>query len=400
MSEQSVSQTPVRLWWIVVGLSLGPAVTNGLARFAYGLILPAMRDDLGWTYTAAGWINTANAIGYLVGSVLALATISRVGPVRLFVWGMALTTLALVLSALTRDLALLSLWRIVAGIGGAPVFIAGGAIASSLFANDRSRNALAIAVYFGGGGLGMLVTALALPPFIAWFGDQGWPLVWLMLGLASFAAFVPSWLAAEAAPTPDTQNGGPPKPLPVIAMLPAMATYFMFGLGYIIYITFLIAWMQAEGASVALISATWSVMGVAVMVSPFLWSPVLASAQGGRALSLTSLAVGIGILLPLLLDGPVSIIASAALVGGSFFMVPTAATTFCRKNLPQVSWGAAISLFTVIFSVGQILGPVGAGWLTDQTGSTEPGLVASGLILLTGAFLAIFQRRIRRSWRS
>ncbi len=29
-----------RLWCIAVGLSLGPAVTNGLARFAYGLILP------------------------------------------------------------------------------------------------------------------------------------------------------------------------------------------------------------------------------------------------------------------------------------------------------------------------------------------------------------------------
>ena len=38
--------------------------TNGLARFAYGLLLPAMRADLDWNYTQAGWINTANAIGY------------------------------------------------------------------------------------------------------------------------------------------------------------------------------------------------------------------------------------------------------------------------------------------------------------------------------------------------
>ena len=62
-----------RLWWIALGLSLGPAVSNGLARFAYGLLLPAMRDDLGWNYTQAGWVNTANAIGYLIGAVLALA---------------------------------------------------------------------------------------------------------------------------------------------------------------------------------------------------------------------------------------------------------------------------------------------------------------------------------------
>ncbi|MEM1162489.1 MAG: YbfB/YjiJ family MFS transporter, partial [Pseudomonadota bacterium] len=152
-----------RLWWIVVGLSLGPAVTNGFARFAYGLILPAMQSDLSWNFTEAGWINTANAIGYLLGSVIALATISRLGPRRLFVWGMALTTLALAFSAPTRDLWLLSCWRILAGIGGAPVFIAGGAMASALFANDRKRNALAIALYFGGGGLGMLLTGATLP---------------------------------------------------------------------------------------------------------------------------------------------------------------------------------------------------------------------------------------------
>ena len=107
-----------QLWWIAIGLSLGPAVSNGLARFAYGLLLPEMQADLGWSYTQAGWINTANAIGYLLGSLLALALVRPLGPVRLFVWGMALTTLALSASALTRDLEWLSLWRIVARSAG------------------------------------------------------------------------------------------------------------------------------------------------------------------------------------------------------------------------------------------------------------------------------------------
>lgn len=114
------------LWLIVLGLSLGPAVSNGFARFAYGLVLPAMRDDLGWSYTEAGWINTSNAIGYLLGALLALGLITRLGASFLFIAGMALTALALIMSGLTQDFWLLSFWRVVAGIGGAPVFIAGG----------------------------------------------------------------------------------------------------------------------------------------------------------------------------------------------------------------------------------------------------------------------------------
>ena len=86
-NAEATGESPARLWWIVVALSLGPAVTNGFARFAYGLILPAMRDDLSWNFTQAGWINTANGIGYLLGALLALATIRSLGPRRLFVWG-------------------------------------------------------------------------------------------------------------------------------------------------------------------------------------------------------------------------------------------------------------------------------------------------------------------------
>lgn len=382
-----------RFWWIAIGLSLGPAVTNGLARFAYGLLLPAMRDDLGWNYTQAGWINTTNAIGYLIGALLALTLISRLGPMRLFNWGMVLTATALVLSATSRDFWVLNFWRLLAGIGGAPVFIAGGVLASAIFAEDRTRNALVIALYYGGGGLGMLATALVLPWFMAWSGSSGWPIAWLMLGLAGFAALLPSWRAATLTPRPPAGPALSLKSgLSVGAMVPALVTYFLFGVGYVIYITFLIAWMRGQGAGAGLIATTWGVMGVAVMLSPFVWRHVLSRAEGGLALSLTSLATGSGVLLPLLLPGSVSMILSAALFGLAFFMVPTSATTFVRKNLPATSWGASIALFTVVFSIGQIIGPVGAGALTDLSGSTEPGLIAAGLILILGALLAVMQR--------
>jgi predicted MFS family arabinose efflux permease len=77
------------------GLALAVAVTNGLARFAYALILPAMSSDLGWNYTEAGWNNTANSIGYLAGAVIVFRAVRRISPHRLFAASLWVTTAAL-----------------------------------------------------------------------------------------------------------------------------------------------------------------------------------------------------------------------------------------------------------------------------------------------------------------
>ena len=62
--------SPLRpLFWLALALSVGAAVSLGVTRFAYGLLLPGMRADLGWSYTLAGAMNTANAVGYLLGAL-------------------------------------------------------------------------------------------------------------------------------------------------------------------------------------------------------------------------------------------------------------------------------------------------------------------------------------------
>ena len=58
---------PARL---ILTLSLAATVGLGIGRFAYALVLPDMREDLGWSYSAAGFMNTINAVGYLVGALV------------------------------------------------------------------------------------------------------------------------------------------------------------------------------------------------------------------------------------------------------------------------------------------------------------------------------------------
>ena len=89
---------------LAVILSLGAAVSLGITRFAYGLLLPIMRADLAWSYTLAGAMNTANAVGYLLGALSAPALLRRSGPARLMLWGAVLATIFMASSGFFRAL--------------------------------------------------------------------------------------------------------------------------------------------------------------------------------------------------------------------------------------------------------------------------------------------------------
>lgn len=93
-----------RPWMILAGLALGVTVTNGFARFAYGLILPAMKSELHWTYAQSGWLNTANAMGYIIGAIVTMVLIGRRSPTLLFAFGLISTTIALLATGLNAAL--------------------------------------------------------------------------------------------------------------------------------------------------------------------------------------------------------------------------------------------------------------------------------------------------------
>jgi predicted MFS family arabinose efflux permease len=386
---------PARPWLVLLGLSLGVCVTNGFARFAYGLILPAMKSELDWSYTQAGWLNTANAIGYIVGAVLTMALITRMSPSRLFSFGLVATTLSLLATGQNEALWWQSLWRLSAGVFGALSFSTGGALAAQLFQNDPKRNALAIALLFGfGGGLGIVLAGAALPLMLDRFGPGSWPWAWTVVGGASLT-FLPLGLWASESLRPPKQKAPERPRLPVRRMLAQMAGYAGFGLGYIVYLTFLSAWMTNQNASAGLIALVWVMLGSCICVSPFVWRSVFARFSSGLPLAMILTCIAIGSVLPVLWPTGTGLMVSAVVFGLSVFMAPGAVMNFTRRNLPMASWGASISIFTVVFAVAQTIGPVGAGLLGDLTGSIGNGLVGAGGVLLLGAAIACLQRPLK-----
>src|SRR5690606_26126846 len=123
-----------RIPWVrlALALSLGAAVSLGITRFAYGLLLPPMREDLGWSYTLAGAMNTFNAVGYLIGALLTPWLMRRASPGTLLLWGSVLASVFMALSGFFTSATPLLAQRLLAGVASAFVFIAGGLLAARL----------------------------------------------------------------------------------------------------------------------------------------------------------------------------------------------------------------------------------------------------------------------------
>ncbi|MGZ5272442.1 MAG: YbfB/YjiJ family MFS transporter, partial [Ramlibacter sp.] len=175
---------------LALALSLGAAVSLGVTRFAYGLLLPPMRADLQWSYTLAGAMNTANALGYLLGALATPRLLVRFGPSRLVLLGAVLASVFMGLTGFVTDPGALLLQRVLAGGASALLFIAGGLLAARLGGMQPQRAGLLLGLYYGGTGLGIVLSAVLVPWVLAaaQARPHGWSWAWWTLAVACMVA--------------------------------------------------------------------------------------------------------------------------------------------------------------------------------------------------------------------
>ncbi len=74
MSEQNKGATKSMMarsrWIAVVIIALAAAVGQSFGRFSFGVLLPAIRDDLGITNTLAGLLGATNVGAYLLATLV------------------------------------------------------------------------------------------------------------------------------------------------------------------------------------------------------------------------------------------------------------------------------------------------------------------------------------------
>jgi predicted MFS family arabinose efflux permease len=386
---------PARL---ILTLSLAATVGLGIGRFAYALVLPDMREDLGWSYSAAGFMNTINAVGYLVGALMASRLIQRVGWAAAIRGGTVACVAALAVCALTGNFFALSLARLVLGIGAAAGFVAGGALAATVAQSRPERANFLLSLFYAGPGIGILSSGLIAPFTLQHFGPGSWWIVWWAMTLLSAAMTVPLFLVRIESGARFTE--GSHAAFRILPALIYLAAYFLFGAGYIAYMTFMIAYVRDGGGGAAAQSGFWGLIGMSAFVTPWVWRRVLALDRGGLATAIILGTNAIGAGLPMLGHSTAWLATSAVVFGVAFFAVVGSTTAFVRFNYPPAAWPTGIAALTISFGIGQTLGPIAVGAVTDAMGSLSYALNVSAAMLAVGAIAAAFQRRLRTSYSS
>jgi MFS family permease len=390
LSSEASPSTEAHAARLMLVLALTPAVGVGLCRFAYSLLLPDMRDSLDWSYATAGFMNTANAAGYLLGALAASPIVRRTGLFRAVWVGTAICVLTLALSAMSANVAVLSTVRFVSGLAGAVSFVAASTLATGTAQAHPARLGYLMGLLYTGPAIGVFISGLIVPFLLEWLGPGSWWIVW---GVLAVIGVVLNLVLALARDAPDTSSANAAVVhAPIMPMLVYLVGYFFYGVGSIAYMTFMIAFVRDAGGGALLQSIFFIIIALGAFVSPWLWGSLISKSRGGGATAVVTAVTGVGALIPFFTNSAAALALSAAIFGCAFFAVTSSTTAFVRFNFPSQAWAKAIGILTMAFGIGQMLGPIVTGAVSDATGSLSYMLLISSAALGVGAVIAACQR--------
>lgn len=368
---------------VILGGFLALASAMGIGRFVYTPILPEMVADLGLSASAAGLIASANFLGYLLGALAAALPRFTAARRRWMLVGLLCSALSTGAMALTTALPAFVLLRFIGGVASAYVLVFSAALVMERLAE---MNKAGLAGYqFAGVGTGIALSAIVVGRLAA--GGYGWTWQWIAGGLLSLAACLAVALMIGAAPQrAQAQNaggGGNGLKAPMVALV---LSYGLFGFGYVITATFLVQLVRTNAAIAPIEPVIWVIVGLAAIPSVAIWSAVGRRFGAAAGYALACLVEAAGVLASVLWVSPPGTVLAAILLGGTFVGITVLGFVVVRR-LATGDLARTIALMTAAFGLGQIVGPILAGWAHDLTGSFLLPSVAAAAALAIGAAL-------------
>ncbi len=354
------------------------AVGVGIGRFVYTPILPLMQEALGFTAFLSGLIASANFTGYLAGALLLTRTRLPGSPTAVLTGALLVSAATTAMMGATDSIGWFLVLRFVGGIASAAALILSSSMVLERLASAR-RPGLA-ALHFAGVGLGIAASA-ALAAGLATLGI-GWAAQWWASGALSAAGAL---LAATLITTPSSRSA---EPVPTAgrprdpALWRLTVAYGLFGFGYVITATFLVAIVREAPAARALEPLIWVLVGLAAAPSVAIWTGLARRIGTSRGFALAAQAEALGVLISVLWDGIPALTIAGVLLGGTFMGLTALGLMRARELAPDQP-RPALAALTGAFGVGQIAGPAVAGFLSDRMGGLlVPSLLAAGGLII------------------
>ena len=366
-----------------LGGAAAMAAAIGIGRFAFTPILPAMLAPGPLDAAAAGLIASANFAGYLAGALLAAAPRLPGGRDAWLLAALAGSVGTSFAMAGAADFATFALLRFLGGIASAFALVLSTAVVLDRLA-AAGRAGLG-ALHFAGVGAGIAMSAVVLSPPLA--GGLAWQGQWIAAG---GAALVLALLAMLLLPREGAGGGpaGPPapaQPLPA-ALRRWIIAYGLFGFGYVVTATFLVAIVRLDSTLRSLEPLVWLLVGLTAAPSVHLWARLGRRLGPATAFAAAAVLEAAGVAASVLLPGAMGALAGAVLLGGTFMGLTALGMAAARAGAGADA-RRALGLMTAAFGAGQIAGPALAGGLHAWSGSFVPGSLIAAAALLGAAIL-------------
>jgi len=395
--------------WII--LAIGTLIVFGalgLGRFGYTIVLPAMQKGLGMNNTYAGILATANLAGYLALSVIGGALASRYGPRTVITLGLAISGAGMLLTGTATGFISAIIWRALTGMGSGASNVPVMGLMQSWFAKKRRGFASGIAV--SGSSLALIFTGPTVPYILSMYNDKGWRISWFIFGGVALLLAIIGFFILRNRPS---DIGLKPLGLNTDETISSQQTeglhwghvyrsgvvwylgivYFAFGFSYMIYMTFFVKSLIADGGYTQLSAGhLFMVIGWFSLLCGLIWGTVSDVIGRKRTLFIVYLIHALSFSLFALWSAPVGYTISAILFGLTAWSIPAIMAATCGDVLGSRMAPAALGFITLFFGIGQAIAPSIAGTIADAVGSFSPAfLLASGMALL-GAIGTLFLR--------
>jgi predicted MFS family arabinose efflux permease len=371
-------------WLVAPGLAM-IAVTYGLARFAYGLFLPEMREALDLSETVLGLIGAGSYAGYCFAILAALVFTSRTGPRLMAVAAGAIAVVGMAAVAGAPAAWVLALGILVAGsssgLASPPM---GEAVVSSIREELQDR---ANTLINSGTSIGVALSGPA-----ALLVAERWRVAWA--AFAFIGIVVVAWNAVVI-PRNRVGDGRPEQAAP--ADVPRLSVRYLVGpqsvslfvaatgVGFAsaAYWTFsrdLV--VRAGDLSVTGSTLFWTVIGVSGLAGG-LAGDLVRRFGLARAfqVSLLCMAAAIG-----LLAAAPGTLASAYLSGalfGSTYIMLTGVILVWSVSVFHERPSAGLGAAFLLIAVGQVFGAPIAGAVAEVTGLVVTFWAFAGIAVLT-----------------
>ncbi|MCA0003221.1 MFS transporter [Mesorhizobium sp. B2-2-4] len=380
------SATSTALRFAFAGM-IAMAVAMGIGRFVYTPILPGMMEELHLSAADAGWIASANYLGYLAGAFAAAGGWAHGRERLLMLAGLGASALLAALMGLSDTIAAFLVIRFLAGLASAFVMVFLASIVfSHLAAAGRSDLQ---AWHFGGVGLGIALSSVLMAALVS--EHAGWAAGWLWSAAISACGFVVVALLVDSGPLASGDTGREPALPKDRSLTKVIVAYGLFGFGYVVTATFLVAIVRQGGGGRVFEAVVWMVTGLAGFPSVWLWQKISARIGLYATYALGCFVEVVGIVASVAVGGRTGPLLGGLLVGGTFIAITALGLQTARQLAPQAP-RRTFALMTASFGLGQIIGPIAAGLLAQASGdfflasiAAAAVLVASGVIIWSAA---------------